>query len=417
MTMTEIRPETAMHLHPLSQILSQRSLDTHFQPIVSVKRKALVGVEALARANDPCTGKPVPPPQLFDWARAQGRLLELDRACQACALDRFAALPVRDPELLMFMNVEASLLDEHPDLSLLHLAQEAGVRPSNMVIEVNETAVLDQKLLEAFVQRHREQGFLIAMDDLGAGHSSLQRWPLLRPDIIKLDRALVDGIAGSFHAQQLVRTLIALSRQTGAMVLAEGVETESDVSTCLDLGVDLFQGYYFARPSGQPYQNLDSALDKTLAFASERAGLEKDRLARRRTQVEAHRDLARNLSDVLSQVEAFEFGRVLRNLPWDPSIESVVLLTEEGLQCSPAVFVGPSPQRERPSLFRAPKPGSDHGDRDYYYGLMESGLGQDCYLSETHLSFASGSPCRTLSYLFQHPDGERYIACLEIGAA
>lgn len=413
---TETPRPSALHLHPLHQILSQGSLDTHFQPIVSVKRKALIGVEALVRAQDPTLGRPVSPSQLFSWAQDLGRLQELDQACQARALEAFSELPKRDPELLLFMNVEASLLDQRPELSLLQTVQDAGLHPGHVVIEVNEAHVHEPAHLAAFVARHREHGFLIAMDDLGSGQSSLQRWPLLRPDVIKLDRALVDGVAGNFYARELLRSLIVLGRQTGALVLAEGVESAADVTACLDLGVDLFQGYYFARPSGSPYDNLDQGLQATQACAAAHKARNLDRLARRRAEHEEQRALALDVADVLTQVDVPDFGRILRTLPWDGRVECLWVLNSDGLQCSPMSFLGHQPRLDRASLFQPAKLGSDHSDRDYFYALMESQLGRDCFVTETHLSAATGRPCRTLSLRFEHPDGEHYLACLEIGA-
>lgn len=409
-----LEPASPDALQTLTRILDQARLNTHFQPIVSLRRKALIGVEALARAEDP-VGVTVPPTRLFQWARQSGQVHRLDLACQQSALRAFSGLPQRDPELLLFMNIEASLLDEHPDLSLLQGVQLAGLDPQRVVIEINETQVLEQGLLSRFVQRHREQGFLIAMDDLGNGHSSLQRWPLLQPDIIKLDRSLVDGVAGNVFAQQLLRSIIALSRQTGAVVLAEGVETERDIQCCVDLGVDLYQGYYFAKPAAHPFKNLDQALDQALHFSATHKGRDLERIARRRSEMQEHRRIAKRLALSLSRAEKPAFGNVLRELPQTAALESLMVLDEHGAQVSPYVFVGEQPLRERPSLFQAPKCGSDHSDRDYYYGLMESGLDQDCFLSEPHLSNASGRPCRTLAHRFEHPDGQRYIACLEIG--
>ena len=280
---------------PFERILALRSVSTHFQPIVSLKRKAIIGVEALVRSSDPATGHSIAPPQLFQWAREAEQLLELDQLCQDQALRSFAALPSREPELLMFMNVEASLLDENPELSLLTKALDAGVKPSNVVIEINETEVLDQQRLNAFVARHRKLGFLIAMDDLGSGHSSLQRWPLLKPDIIKLDRSIVDGVTDNFFAQELMRSLIALGRQTGALILAEGVETEADVRVCTDLGVDLFQGFFFAKPAAG-IASMEQALTQTLNCAAQHKERSLERMVQRRQDYETHSKLARSLA-------------------------------------------------------------------------------------------------------------------------
>ena len=406
-------PELA---HPLQGILALRSLKTHFQPIVSVKRKAVIGVEALARAVDPITGAAIPPQQLFSWAREEDQLMELDQLAQETALRTFAGLPRREPELLLFINVEASLLDESPAMSLLAAARDAGVKPSNVVIEVNETAVLDQHRLGDFVKRHRQQGFLIAMDDLGSGHSSLQRWPLLKPDIIKLDRSLVDGLADNFYAQELVRSMIALGRQTGALILAEGVETQADVTACLDLGVDLFQGFFFARPAPAGAPNLDQALAVTLNSAALHKDRSMERMIQRRSDFQQHSQLAKEVALLLIQAPLDAMDSVLQLLPTDGSVESLCILDERGLQISQTVFPDGPASTKRAALFQAPKPGTDHSDRDYFYGLAEAGKGRDFFLTEAHISVASGQLCRTLSYLFQHPSGATFIACLDLRA-
>ena len=409
-----LAPHTPSSGSPLLQILKAASLQAHFQPIVSVKRKALIGVEALARATEPSTGVAVPPPQLFGWAREEGRLMALDSLCQRSALQAFAGLPSRDPELLLFINVEASLLDESPALSLLEAARRACVRPGNIVIEVNETQVHDAARLVQFVKRHREQGFLIAMDDLGSAHSSLQRWSVLRPDIIKLDRSIVDGIAGNFFAQELVRSLIALGRQTGALILAEGIETEADVSLCVSLGVDLFQGYYFGRPAGAPYTHLDDALARAQICAQQQKSFSLERMAQRRAQYIADSQAARQVAQRLLPVDPSAFADALQSLPLDRQVVSVLLLDERGIQISPAVSAPDAARDQRAALFHTPQPGADHSDRDYYYGLTPD---REFYVTEPHLSIASGQLCRTLSHQFTHPNGSTYVACLDLRVA
>jgi EAL domain-containing protein (putative c-di-GMP-specific phosphodiesterase class I) len=391
-----------------------RSISTHFQPIVSVKRKAVVGVEALTRSQDPASGAPVPPPLLFQWAREEEQLMRLDQLCQEQSLASFAGLPRREPELLLFMNVEASLLDQDPDLSLLRAAHQAGVKPCNIVIEVNETKVLDPQRLTEFVERHRRLGFLIAMDDLGSGHSGLQRWPVLKPDIIKLDRSIVDGVAGNFFAQELLRSLIALGRQTGALILAEGVETQADVTACMDLGVDLFQGYFFAKPAPIGSRNLEQALQAAVGCAAGHKDRSVERMQHRRNDYQVHSKVARGLALQLIQAPADSFDAVLRLMPTPKGVESLMLLDERGLQVTSVAFPNGQSPRQRATLFQAPRAGADHSDRDYFYGLTESGTNRDFFLTESHLSVATGEVVRTLSHYFQHPSGANFIACLDL---
>jgi EAL domain-containing protein (putative c-di-GMP-specific phosphodiesterase class I) len=405
---------TGASTNPLHRILALRSVNAHFQPIVSVGRKALIGVEALARASDPATGNPVPAPALFEWARAESRLLELDRLCHMQALRSFATLPPRDPELLLFLNIEASLLDQYPSLSILELVREAGVRASSVVIEINETHILEQRFLADFVERHRRLGFLIAMDDLGSGHSSLQRWPVLKPDIIKLDRGIVDGIAGSYFSKELLRSVVALGRHTGALVLAEGVETHNDITACLDMGVDLFQGFFFARPAPAGSGHLDQALHMALACATSHKGRSLERMAQRRGEYMRHSAQAVEFAQKLSLSALGSFDEVLSGLPSQAMVESIVVLDEQGIQQTHVVFTDGRAHSNRGALFQPSKPGTNHSDRDYFYGLTECGRGRDFFLTDPNLSVASGLLCRTLSHVFRHTSGASFIVCLDL---
>ena len=103
---------------------------------------------------------------------------------------------------------------------LLKAVREAGLSPGQIVIEINESRVLDMEALKDFVETHRALGFLFALDDLGSGFSNLARIGPLKPEILKLDRSLVAGIESDFHKQEVFRALVGLGRRVGSLVLA-----------------------------------------------------------------------------------------------------------------------------------------------------------------------------------------------------
>jgi EAL domain-containing protein (putative c-di-GMP-specific phosphodiesterase class I) len=245
----------------LSEIISRETIQSHFQPIVSVRQCRVMGAEALARAECGDPGLPVSPSTLFQWAAGEGRLVDLDRLCRRKAVRAFQEMRTARSSLLLFVNLEASLLD----LALrrgnfLSSVARAGLQPRNVVIEINESEVIDTHALSDFVSRYRAQGFLIAMDDLGSGHSNLDRWCQVRPDIVKIDRALVHGVATSAERLARLRSIVALGRHLGTRLVAEGLEDANDVDLCLDEGVDLFQGYYFGRPTSPERWSPEDAI-------------------------------------------------------------------------------------------------------------------------------------------------------------
>lgn len=224
----------------LDDILRDGAIASDFQPIVDLETGALYGYEALARG--PAGTEFEAPARMFACAREEGRLAELDTACQQAAVARGHALGVEAP-LTLFVNAE-------PDSSGFGPLPALG-RGLRAVVELTERTLTSRlaELLPA-VQWARAEGWGIALDDVGADTRSLALMPLLRPDVIKLDLSLVQeqptpeiaAIAGAVGAQ---------AERTGATVLAEGIETADQAQYARALGATLGQGYYFGHPSSR----------------------------------------------------------------------------------------------------------------------------------------------------------------------
>jgi EAL domain-containing protein (putative c-di-GMP-specific phosphodiesterase class I) len=397
----------------LGAILTHESLNVDLQPIVSVRRQAVVGVESLARARQVSDGGLVAPLKLFEWAAEEDQILEVDRLCRKRALEAFAALTDRDPDLLLFMNLEVSILDRVSRTDFLVTSvHAAGLDPANVVIEINESAVRDPAALKDFVGRYRAMGFLIALDDLGAGHSNLQRWPQLQPDIIKVDRSLIDGLSGDYFRQEVLRSLSALGRQTGALVLAEGVETQEDLEACLDIGVDLYQGYYFSRPMPSGSFVSTGAMKAMEGVVGRHRVRSVTRMKERRREFEMHRDLLRDLASRLFRADSSEFDSLLHDTISTKKLECLFILDDKGIQVSGTVFPREVDFRHRGALFHAAQQGTDHSAKDYFFGLIEAGLKH--FISEPYLSMATGNMCRTLSMMMPHCSGQGYVLCADL---
>jgi EAL domain-containing protein (putative c-di-GMP-specific phosphodiesterase class I) len=399
----------------LHEVLQRESLVSHFQPIVSVKKKRIVGAEALARAS--AAGAPISPLVLFQWASQEGQMLELDRLCRKRAIEGFSKMIVSDPELLLFINFEVSVLDSGVlgSNSLLNLVTGMGLKPENVVIEINESGVSKLDALEHFVETHKEHGFLIALDDLGVGHSNLQRLVLLKPDILKLDRSLIQNLSDDFFKQEIFKSLVSLARNIGALVLAEGVETESEVSTCLGLGADLFQGFYFSKPvevvdwgPGEVKEVIE------VCAASNKEAIVRDMLHRREESVK-YRALLMDLIGRLSLKAPSEFESIMNGtFVESKEVECLYILTHFGIQITPTVTMQYMQGRKRGHLFQPALAGEDHSMKDYFYGLVDAGLTR--FITEPYISLASGNLCRTLSSVFKGSEEKNYVLCVDVKA-
>jgi diguanylate cyclase (GGDEF)-like protein/PAS domain S-box-containing protein len=235
---------TATAVSTIDEVLRSGAVHSVYQPIVELDSGRVVAYEALARGPQ---GPLQTPDALFAAARSAGRLAELDALCRSAAL-RGAVAAELGPPLTVFVNVEPQVLESAPLEELLAIATTApaGLR---VVVEITERALATRPadLLRA-VERVREVGWGIALDDVGAESMSLAFMPLLRPDVIKLDLRLVQQRPGPAVAE-IMNAVNGYAERTGALILAEGIEDGAHLAMAHALGAGLGQGWHFGRPA------------------------------------------------------------------------------------------------------------------------------------------------------------------------
>jgi len=252
---------TIEQLSALSSILTQSGLHSLFQPIICLSERRIVGYEALTRgpSNSPLHS----PIALLSVARQAGRLTELELACRRSACQRFneQKLPGK-----LFLNVSPESLLEaaHQTGRTLQLLQDFGISPSQVVIELTEqTPIDDFQLLQTALHHYRAMGFSIALDDLGAGYSSLRLWSELRPDYVKIDRHFIDGIHQDALKREFVGSILKIAQASRAQVIAEGIELPEELAVLIEMGVDLVQGYLLARPQEYPSHDAKALMPRS----------------------------------------------------------------------------------------------------------------------------------------------------------
>jgi PAS domain S-box-containing protein len=206
-----------------------------FQPIVDLESGAILGYEALTRFDDGASTD-----ELFADANSCGMSIALETATIQAALLAASPLP-RDRFVDLNVSPELVLAEE----PLRAMLRECG---SNVVLEVTEhTAIADYAALRAAFATLGTT-VQVAVDDAGAGYASLRHITELRPQFVKLDRGLISGIDADLIRQALITGMVHFTEGVGSMLIAEGVETDAERATLLELGVRVAQGYLFARP-------------------------------------------------------------------------------------------------------------------------------------------------------------------------
>lgn len=230
-------------VHRLFQeLLDGDHLRMAVQPIVaSDDTDRIVAVECLLRSTHPILANPL---SILHAVERAGRVYDLSEQVNRLAAEWAARLPA---DMLLFVNIHPAQLDD-PDVE----ARFAALVPhaGRIILEITERASLrDFTHWESSMQRLEAMGFRFALDDLGSGYGGLALLADLRPAFIKIDMSIVRDVHRKVQKQRLVDLLITFANATGAVLVAEGVETVAEARVLIDAGTHLLQGHYFARPS------------------------------------------------------------------------------------------------------------------------------------------------------------------------
>ncbi|MBF0625688.1 MAG: EAL domain-containing protein [Magnetococcales bacterium] len=382
-------------------------LHSAFQPIFSPSHRRTVGYEALLRARDQLD-QSVPPPRVFESAARHGDVTGLDRLARSLHVHNFVA--AAGPEVWLFLNLHPEVAGQgaagrrHFTTGLL---RDHGLSPTRVVIEILEHGSQDKGLLTESMVHFRENGYLIALDDFGAGESNFDRIWRLRPDIVKLDRSLVVNAVHNPAARRMLPGLVALIHEVGCLVLLEGIETDAEALIAMDSDADLLQGFHFAKPGplvpDGPRRRMEFQ-ELSARFRSQATQESLRQEAELAPIVEVFRQSARDLANGTSLDQAvvplWNFSAILRNY----------LLDSDGIQ------VGRNLER------RSDLPG--HGNRfsavadvegaDWsrkaYYRRAMSRPGQ-VQVVGPYLSIPDVAMCLTLSLALQTGGRTRVLCC------
>jgi EAL domain-containing protein (putative c-di-GMP-specific phosphodiesterase class I) len=237
-----------------------RGLRAVYQPIVDIQRGVIAGYEALTRFDGP---PEVTPDIWFAAAREAGCAHHLEAACLRAALASRASLP---PSCFLSVNVGPESVGQ-PVVTAALLEQP---NLQGVVLEMTEhTPVGSYPDLLAVLAGLRDRGALVAVDDAGAGYSGLQHILELRPEFLKLDRSLVDGVDRDEAKRALVDMIGTFASRIDAWVIAEGIEHSSELAALVRLGIPLAQGYYLSRPA-PPWAELNPEASTELVSLADR---------------------------------------------------------------------------------------------------------------------------------------------------
>lgn len=243
MSLAEREGVEAVRRDELSRLIASAGIRTVFHPIVRLLDGGIVGHEALSRTSYPVPFASVE--ELFAFAESTDLLVDFERLCRATAVRSWGQVPARG---VLFLNASAQAVEDPEWLggAMDELLSRYGLSPGQVVVEVTErVAVVRRQDFLRSLHGFKERGYGVAVDDMGAGHASLQALAAIEPDFLKFDSSLVRDIDRNSIKRGLLQSLRTLAEKISARVIAEGVERDEERRALIDLGIELGQGYFF----------------------------------------------------------------------------------------------------------------------------------------------------------------------------
>jgi len=392
----------------LDRLINEDKIEIHFQPIVSMKENRIFAFEALTRAYDE-NNDFISPLFLFEQAQKENRSVELDDYVRKLALNKFAEYYKKDNSMLLFLNFEASMIDEDVGSSFLHNIESCNIPYNNIIIEIKEDSVKDNYSLEKFVTKYRKLGFLIGVDDFGTGYSSFDRLALIKPDIVKLDRSLIYNIQQNYINSEILTSISNMCHKIGAVVLAEGVEKNDEILTCMTKDIDIYQGFFFSKAESIIDKNIESLVfGKIDTVHQEYKLLLKDYYEKEKKLLKRSKKIIKKTLDILNTDTKDYRKQITKIIQNDNHIEAIYLLDlKSGLQVGDTILE----EVNQRLLYSPTNDGHDHSFKEYYLYTKDSKNKE--YLTEKYISKATGNMCNTycLKINLQQSD---YILCCDI---
>ncbi len=400
----------------LPTLLEQQSVAAFYQPIVSIKKGSVVGLETLGRGVDPEGRQLIEPETLFQASGPLNKSLDLDRLLRHKGLEGFKEIQAKMPGLVLFLSLETSVLTREVVGSghLLDKVQALGLAPNSIVIELSRSSAADSDAVKKFVDFYRNANFLISLKDLDESRASLDRIFHLNPDVLKTAPSMTSALSKDSYKRDCLRSLVSLSHRMGGLIVANGIENEEDALAALELGVDMLQGGYFSKHQ-RTENSTTLGLKARIVFLGARFKRQLNERFKRDKDRKAHYEkiageITAQWMDVAEDKLESKFAEILKSYP---QLECLYLLNQDGIQVTETVLNSRKFSDRKKYLFQPAPKGTDHSLKDYYYSLVYNNL--ERYFTEPYVSLASGNPCVTAALLLKgSAEKKPHILCLDI---
>jgi len=389
-------------------IIKARNVQTYFQPVVSLSTRSIVGFEAFSRGGGGKDGEPtVEPAVLFHRDLSPDTKINVDRLCRETALAQFKPIFLGHRDLLLFLNLNTDILPfvDMQTQVLKHQVASMDIDLGSVVIELPLNMAGGEEVIR-FAETYRELGFRISLDNCGAGDGLENALCAVRPSFLKICPALyaadrdLDGL----------KRLVESAERLGAMVVAQGVESEEASIRLLSAGVHLQQGYYYSKDEGGEGGQAETFSRKIQAVHDKYKHAERNMVRQRKEQFQNMFRTVGTVCTRLSSLGESRFEDACRAMVRvTKGVVSVFVLNDKGTQITSRPHVETGTKKISAALLGSAK-GVDHSVHDYFLYLD---MGYEKFVTPPFISPFTGEPARLISRPIYNSEGSRYVVCVE----
>ena len=394
----------------IEKLLAEEKIAVFFQPVVSVRGKAILGFEAFSRSIGG-EGARLDSHDLFAQPWDAGIRLRLCRLCRRKALEAFRPIAERHQQMMLFLNVDAvgiAAADKPGHLSTI--CEAMGLAGRRVIIELERPGLNSQEVYR-FVNFYRERGFKLSIDAMDGLSAPTEEFYTLKPDYIKIDRTAYTDVTGKEFKRDMVVGLCRLADRIGSVVVAKNVENEEEATRLLEWGVNIQQGYCYTKDKDcQEKDPIRAFLIKVEEINRRyREGAQAEVSAKRQRFEDFHKIL-RKVGGKLGESIVHDFPALIeRFVNAEESLLCAYVLNEHGVQITPRAFKK-SLVAETPLLGPERGRGEDMSIREDVLHLKS---GFDKYVSQPFISIHARVPACTISARFYNRENVPLILCLE----
>ncbi len=376
----------------IQEIIKNESVEIKMQIVISPNNDYSTAVEAFSRGID-ADGNYIPPLKLIYEASKHGLLYELEELMLRKTLDAFRTIFLDNPNTLLFINIDSDFMEiclESDVIDRMVLAY--GIPVSNIFFDIVSFDFGRLRTIKEFVDMYRRKGYYICIDDIGKDYQNIDKILYLGPDAVKVNISPLRQLENQVYVEGMLKVLKGIAEALGIIIVAKGIEDESDITYALHSGAQFMQGYFISKPT-----DLKPDFFKTLKHRYQT--LMEEHVVEEETQLELTRSMTSKAYAKMNEIKSFIIDQMKQNGKIDEMlifqkfklIENLWVLDENGIQYGPTFINSEAYKTKNISMFQIFQHGSDFSTKDVFTQL-ESGI-LDVWVTTPHQSVLTQNIC------------------------